>query len=140
LLARSGLIVYDRDFHDIMVDAYRYRYGGPRWLLPLAKKLMPRAECIFLTLEADPEIILQRKQEVTPEEVHRQSAAYRQLAAELPDSHVIRTDREFEQTLAEVSRILVSYLSQRFQRRHAFSVALVERPEMKEKEKPSFAT
>lgn len=140
LLARSGLIVYDRDFHDIMVDAYRYRYGGPQWLLPLAKKLMPRAECIFLTLEADPEIILQRKQEVTPEEVHRQSAAYRQLAAELPDSHVIRTDREFEQTLAEVSRILVSYLSQRFQRRHAFSVALVERPDMKEKEKPSFAT
>jgi hypothetical protein len=118
LLMRSALVIYDRDFHDILVDTYRYRYGGPRSLLSIAKQLVPRGECIFLTLEADPEIILQRKQEVDPEEVQRQCISYRQLAAGLPNSHVIRTDREFDQTLAEISGVLVNYLGNRLQRRH----------------------
>ena len=121
LLARAALVVYDRDFHDILVDTYRYRYGGPRSLLAFAKRLVPRGECLFLTLEAEPKIILQRKQEVDPREVERQCVSYRQLAAELPNSHLIRTDRELDEALAEVSGILVSHLNERFERRSSFS-------------------
>ena len=29
LVARSGLVVFDRYFHDILIDSRRYRYGGP---------------------------------------------------------------------------------------------------------------
>src|SRR5256884_6348710 len=72
LLAQSGLLVYDRNFHDILVDTKRYRYGGPLWLLHLLERMVPHNELVFLTLEADPETILQRKQEVSPEEVGRQ--------------------------------------------------------------------
>lgn len=128
LLAKSSLLVYDRNFHDILVDTKRYRYGGPRWLLHLVKRMVPHNEVVFLTLEADPEIILQRKQEVSPEEVRRQCAEYRTLAQELPDSHVIRTDRDFEQSLAEGSRILVRYLNRRFKKRNGQSLPLVESP------------
>jgi O-antigen/teichoic acid export membrane protein len=121
LLARTSLLVYDRNFDDILVDTYRYRYGGPRWLLLLAKRMVPRSDCVCLTLEADPEVILQRKQEVSPEELHRQYAEYRKLAQELPDSHVIRTDRDFGLSLAEGSHILVNYLNRRFKRRNQSS-------------------
>jgi O-antigen/teichoic acid export membrane protein/thymidylate kinase len=121
LLAQTSLLVYDRNFDDILVDTYRYRYGGPRWVLLLAKRMVPRSDCVCLTLEADPEVILQRKQEVSPEELRRQYAEYRKLAQELPDSHVIRTDRDFELSLAEGSHILVNYLNRRFKRRNQSS-------------------
>ncbi|PYV70462.1 MAG: hypothetical protein DMG97_19215, partial [Acidobacteria bacterium] len=32
VLARSGLVVFDRYFDDVLIDAKRYRYGGPLWL------------------------------------------------------------------------------------------------------------
>ena len=72
LLCRSALILYDRDIHDILVDSRRYRYGGPRWVLRLLTNALPRTESLFLVLDAAPEVILERKQEVPPEEVRRQ--------------------------------------------------------------------
>jgi thymidylate kinase len=133
-LAQSSLLLYDRNFHDILVDTKRYRYGGPRWLLHLAKRMVPHSELVFLTLEADPETILQRKQEVSPEEVGRQCTAYRKLAQELPESHLIRTDRDLEQSVAEGSRILVSYLNRRFKKRNRLSFPFVEPPKKTEKQ------
>lgn len=118
LLSRSALILYDRDIHDILVDSRRYRYGGPTWVLPLLTKVLPRTESLFLILDATPEVILERKQEVAPEEVRRQLAAYRQLAAELPDSHLIRTDRDLEGTTSEVTQSIVDYLGRRYERRY----------------------
>ena len=133
LLAQSGLLVYDRNFHDILVDTKRYRYGGPLWLLHLLERMVPHNELVFLTLEADPETILQRKQEVSPEEVGRQCTEYRRLAQRLPNSHVIRTDRDLEQCVAEGSRILVGYLNQRFKKRNRQSFPSLEPPRKKKK-------
>ena len=139
LLAQSGLLVYDRNFHDILVDTKRYRYGGPLWLLHLVERTVPHNELVFLTLEADPETILQRKQEVSPEEVGRQCTEYRRLAQKLPNSHVIRTDRDLEQSVAEGSRILVSYLNQRFKKRNGQSFPSLEPPRKKKKQASSCA-
>src|SRR4029077_17841574 len=62
LLARAGLIIYDRDFHDLLVDRLRYRYGGPPWLPRMAaKSLLPHPETLYLTLDAETDIILSRK-------------------------------------------------------------------------------
>jgi len=79
-----GLIVFDRDFSRRLVDHLRYRYSGPHWVLRLLLRIVPQTESVFLVLNADAEIILQRKQEVAPAELRRQCAGYRKLAAELP--------------------------------------------------------
>jgi O-antigen/teichoic acid export membrane protein/thymidylate kinase len=118
LLSRSALILYDRDIHDILVDTRRYRYGGPSWVLPLLTKVLPRTDTLFLILDATPEAILERKQEVAPAEVRRQLAAYRKLAAELPDSHVIRADRDLKDTTSDVAQSIVDYLARRYGRRY----------------------
>lgn len=118
LLSRSALILYDRDMHDILVDYRRYRYGGPAWLLPLLTKTLPRTESIFLILDAPPEVILERKQEVEPAEVRRQLTAYRKLADELPNASVIRTDRDFRSTTLEIAHSITDYLGRRFERRY----------------------
>ncbi len=118
LLCRSALILYDRDIHDILVDSRRYRYGGPRWMLRLLTNALPRTESLFLVLDAAPEVILKRKQEVPPEEVRRQLAAYQRLAAELPDSYLIRTDGALEATTSSVTQSIVRHLGLRYERRY----------------------
>lgn len=118
LLSRSALILYDRDIHDILVDHRRYRYGGPAWLLPLLTKTLPRTDSVFLILDAPPEVILERKQEVEPAEVRRQLAAYRKLADHLLNAFLIRTDRDLRSTTSEVAHSITDYLGRRFQRRY----------------------
>lgn len=118
LLSRSALILYDRDLHDILVDSRRYRYGGPSWLPPLLTKALPRTESLVLILDAAPGVILERKQEVSAEEVSRQLAAYRKLADELPDSHVIPSDGDLEATTSAVAQSIVGHLGRRYQRRY----------------------
>ena len=41
LLVRSTLVVFDRYYHDLLVNPLRYRYGGPMWLARWIGKLIP---------------------------------------------------------------------------------------------------
>ncbi len=118
LLSRSGLIVYDRDLHDVLVDSRRYRYGGPNWLPRLLIKALPQTESLFLILDAPLEVILARKQEVPPEEVSRQLAAYRKLATDLSNSYLVHTDGDLEATTSAVAQSVVDYLGRRYVGRH----------------------
>ncbi|MGA7342876.1 MAG: hypothetical protein WBE72_06290 [Terracidiphilus sp.] len=79
LLARSQLVVFDRYYHDLPIDARRFRYGGPRWLARLIARLIPLPD-LMLVLDAPPDLLQARKQEVTAEESVRQSEAYRAVA------------------------------------------------------------
>lgn len=117
LISRGGLLVYDRDFHDLLVDRLRYRYGGPDWLPRLAVRLSPAPETVFLTLDADPGVILNRKNEVAPDELRRQQSAYAKLAASLPNSTVVRTDQGSEGSTTAVMKAVLTYMARRFERR-----------------------
>jgi O-antigen/teichoic acid export membrane protein/thymidylate kinase len=117
LLARVTLIVYDRDFHDLLVDRLRYRYGGPDWLPGFAANLLPRPRTLYLTLDAEPDVILRRKNEVAPDELRRQRGAYRDLAARLPSSTLIRTDEGLEASTSAGTRAVLTYMTSRFARR-----------------------
>jgi O-antigen/teichoic acid export membrane protein len=117
LLARVALIVYDRDFHDLLVDRLRYQYGGPDWLPGLAARLLPRPGTLFLTLDAEPDVILRRKNEVAPDELRRQRGAYRDLAAKLPSSTLVRTDEGLEASTSAGTRAVLTYMANRFAHR-----------------------
>ncbi|MDQ1409420.1 MAG: hypothetical protein QOJ41_1155, partial [Acidobacteriaceae bacterium] len=117
LLARVALIIYDRDFHDLLVDRMRYQYGGPDLLPSFAAKLLPRPETLYLTLDAEPDIILSRKNEVAPDELRRQRVAYAKLAAQLPNSTLIRTDEGLEASTAAATKAILTHLADRFTRR-----------------------
>ena len=118
LLARSGLIVFDRYFQDLLVDPLRYRYGGPTWFARLLSRFVPPPDLVFLVLDAEEEVILSRKREVPREELRRQRASYRQLTVD-PRGTLIRTDRGTEMTYEEACRFIVENMVERFQRQHA---------------------
>jgi O-antigen/teichoic acid export membrane protein/thymidylate kinase len=118
LMKRNALAVFDRDFHDVLVDRLRYRYGGPDWFLRVIVKLSPAPETVFLTLDADPEVILARKNEVAPDELRRLRRRYLDLAAKLSNSTVIRTDENVETSNSAAMGALLTYLVRRFEYRH----------------------
>jgi thymidylate kinase len=79
LLVRTTLVVFDRYYQDLLIDARRFRYGGPQWLARLVAALIPMPD-LMLVLDAPAHVLQARKQEVSAEESARQAEAYRAVA------------------------------------------------------------
>jgi thymidylate kinase len=115
-VARSTLVLFDRHFIDILVDARRYRYGGPAWLLRLIWRLLSKPDLIVL-LDAPTEVLQGRKQEVSFEETARQRLAYQRLVREMGNGHIVNADQPFNVVAAGVARIILDHLGTRAERR-----------------------
>lgn len=118
LLARSGLVVFDRYFHDVLADPRRYRFGGPSWLASAVGWLVPKPD-LLLILDCPPQVILSRKQEVSLEEASRQRRKYLQLASSFSHSRVIDARAPLAHVVAESEQVLREYIALRAARRYA---------------------
>jgi thymidylate kinase len=118
ILTRAGLVVFDRYYQDLLIDPLRYRYGGPMWLAKLVSRFVPAPDLLFL-VDAEDEVILSRKREVPPEELRRQREGYHQFALGDKRPNLIRTDQGIELSVGEAARLVVEYLTHRFERRYA---------------------
>lgn len=118
ILSNSGVIICDRYFHDVLVDPVRYRYGGPivvaRWL----SHLVPPRDISFLIFDADPDVILSRKQELPADAIPRLCENYCRLAQTLPNASVVYAGASRDTTAANVCRAAAELLAARFNRRH----------------------
>ena len=101
----SKLIIFDRYYHDLLVDPVRYRYGGPMWLARFVGNLVPRPD-VWILLDAPAEVIHSRKKEVTFEETQRQRQAYLDLVARLKNAHVVDAALPLEQVASAVRQLI----------------------------------
>jgi thymidylate kinase len=115
-LIRSGLVIFDRYYDDILVDPTRYRYAGPGWLIEFARHIIPRPD-ITLILDVSEDQILARKAELPREELRRQRFAYRQLAAGAPHTFVLDAARPAVEVVSEASNCCLRYLHSRYLKR-----------------------
>jgi thymidylate kinase len=115
-LASSTLVFHDRHLVDALVDPRRYRYAGPSWLLRLIWRLIPKPDLILL-LDAPPDVLQARKQEVPFEETTRQREAYRKLVGTFRNGYVVDTARPLEQVVEDVSDVILGQLTRRVARR-----------------------
>lgn len=113
LLSRNGLALFDRYYHDLLIDPKRYRYTGPMWLVQKMARLIPPRDIFFVVLEAEEQTILSRKQQLPIEEVRRQRTAYREFAKQVSASVVISTEWELDQCRTDVLDHIFTYLSTR---------------------------
>ena len=111
-LARSRLVIGHRYLLDALVDPGRYRYRGPLALLRLIWRIAPKPHLIIL-LDAPADVIHARKQEVAPEEIRRQRESYRSLVGPLASGHIVDAARPLEEVVADVDRIILTYLAAR---------------------------
>jgi len=116
VLFRNGLAVVDRYYHDFFVDAKRYRLDVPKRWLRWAYRFVMKPD-LLICLDAPPEVLQARKQEVPPEETARQRQAYLELARTLPNAHVVDASRPLDDVVAEVEGIVLNYMAKRTVRR-----------------------
>jgi thymidylate kinase len=82
------------------VDPKRYRYGGPMWLAQLWSRTLPQPDHLIF-LDADVEVLLSRKQEVSAAALKRSRAGYLQLVKRRQGT-VVDVDRKLEGIVADV--------------------------------------
>lgn len=100
--SRSGVVLFDRYHGDLLVDPRRYRYGASLALARMASRLMPQPDRVFF-LDAEPEVLLSRKQEVGPEALERSRESYLALVRSHPRFQVVDASRPLADVLEEVT-------------------------------------
>lgn len=111
-LVQSTFVLFDRYLFDLLVDARRYRYGGPRWLARLFARCVPRPD-LTIVLDVPADVLRMRKRELTLNEARRQRGAYLRLASALPASHVIDASREIDLVIADAEAVILEYMAGR---------------------------
>lgn len=111
-LARSTLVLYDRHFIDILVDARRYRYGGPVWVLRFVWRVMPKPDLVIL-LDAPAQVLQARKQEVSFAETARQRDTYLVFVRSLPNGSVVDASQAREKVACDAAELILNHQSVR---------------------------
>ncbi len=125
---RTELVLFDRCFYDLLADSKRIRYGGPPWLLRTAARLSPGPDLVIL-LDAPPEVLRSRKQEVPLEEVVRQRAAYLDLARTLPSAVVVNAAQPAADVIRDALAAILEHLGRRTRKRLGLPGGSADAPE-----------
>lgn len=115
-LSFSTLVIFDRYYHDILVDPQRYRYGGPVTLAQTLRHLVPSPDLVIL-LDAPAEVVHARKQEVPLAETVRARQEYLSLINSLPQGRVVDASRPLEQVVAAVEDAILQRAAEMTRRR-----------------------
>lgn len=110
------LRIYDRYYHDLLVDPRRYRYGGPMWLARLVGKIIPKPD-LFILLDAPPEVLQSRKREVSMEETARQRKAYLDLVGGMKNGVVVDASKPLDEVVSDVNEIILDFMAERTRKR-----------------------
>lgn len=111
-LARSNFVVFDRYFHDVLVDPCRYRYGGPKWFARFLSYFVPEPDLVIL-LDADQQLIFSRKAELPPDEIERQRRCYQHLQFNRAQKVLVRADVSIGTTIVSASNALTEFMRRR---------------------------
>lgn len=125
-LVRSTLVLLDRDYHDLLVDPKRYRYGGPAWLARAVGWFIPRPQLVIL-LDAPPEVLYSRRRELPFGEITRQREAYLELTTNLPNGHVVDASKPLDEVVVRVEQLILDYMAERTARRFKYSLKSILR-------------
>jgi thymidylate kinase len=106
------LVLIDRYYYDFLVDQRRYRLNVPDWLVRFGLCLIRQPDLVFL-LDAPPEVLLTRKQELTFDETSRQREAYLRVAQSLPNAIVVDAMQPPAQVASDMAKAILEHLSLR---------------------------
>ncbi len=101
--------IFDRYSYDFIVDPLRTKLGLPKWVRKFFVRLTPQPKIVFI-LDADPDVIYSRKQELTKEEIARQLSVYREL--EQSHKRYVRVDAQ--QNPEEMAKQALKYILRQY--------------------------
>jgi hypothetical protein len=106
---RSALVLVERGWWDIEADPLRYRLNPPPRLLRALGRLLPRPQIAF-TLVGDADVLLDRKQELTRQEVERQLEYWRDASIAEVATCRLDANRPLAEVVATARDVIVSTL------------------------------
>ena len=102
---KETLLLYDRYYHDLLVDPLRYRYGGPTWAAILIGKLMPKPD-LWVLLDAPANVLQARKSEVSLKETARQRDAYLAFARSQKSFAIVDASQPLDKVVTDAERAI----------------------------------
>ena len=117
-LACSSLLVFDRYYHDLLVDPLRYRYGGSMRLVRLIQRFIPRPDMWFI-LDVPEDELWRRKQEAPETELRRQREGYLRLGRELQGAVLLDGSLAAEEVVRRARDALLAHLQHRYEARRS---------------------
>jgi thymidylate kinase len=106
------LQLFDRYFHDVVVDPDRYNYYGPAWLACALVHLVPQPD-IWFVLDAPPEVLRARKPDLTLVEARRQQHLYLDLFATRKNAILVDASQPAGDVLAQVAEAITAYMERK---------------------------
>lgn len=103
---RSGLLLFDRYYPDVLVDPVRYRL--PERSLRFARWLMaftPQPD-LYILLDAPADVVQRRKAELTSDEVRRQRVAYLRLFQSFSSRLIVNAERPVNEVAQRIALAL----------------------------------
>lgn len=116
LKVKSSLNVFDRYFDDLLVDPRRFRYGGPRWLPSLVQRLIFKPD-LYIILDAPPDVLYARKQEVPLPELAQQREKLNAFHSNRKNSIRIDASQPVDMVCENAGRAILEYMESRVKRR-----------------------
>ena len=98
--------VFDRYSYDLLVDPTRTRLNLPIWVRKIFVKCMPHPKVVFY-LDASPEVIYKRKQELTLDEITRQNRLYKEVASSNKRFITLDSNRPVNESVDEAIKIIL---------------------------------
>lgn len=116
-LSHSRLLLRDRHLMELVIDARRYRFVGPAIFPRIIAHLTPRPDLVIF-LDAPPQVVHLRKQELDLDELTRQRRRYRELVEALPHGRIVNGDQRFDDVVSDVLQMIAEETHARTQRRY----------------------
>ena len=117
LLFRNGLVLVDRYYHDFFVDQRRYRLDLPEGIVSGMFRPVKKPDLV-ICLDAPPDVLQRRKQEVAFAETGRQQRGYRELTRSLPNGYIVDASQPLEEVIKDAEGVIVRYLAKRAAERY----------------------
>ena len=106
-LTKNRFVLADRYTYDLWLDPARFRLKLPNWILKLFIQVLPRPDKTFL-LHAPAGIILERKQELSPEEIEHYQEKLKALTSFCPEACLISAAGSPEEVCQETQQALLA--------------------------------
>ena len=109
LVARGGIVLYDRHYDDLLVYPERFGMTLPKCLVRLCRVILPQPDFV-LYLKCSTEELTKRKREIFDEELKRQVTEYSHLESSLNNFHSINAEAPIQDVVLNVKKIVFDAL------------------------------
>ena len=103
---RNGIVVVERYFYDYLVRMERKNMMIPHSIAREFFNIFIPKPDVFILLENDARVIMQRRDDLSQEEIHRQTAMLKKLGERVKKFRVVRTNKSPGDVVFEIADYL----------------------------------